>query len=314
VNPPVNFSLPELRAFLEVVRSGSLSGATVRLNLSQPALSRRIDMIEQALGATLLDRHHDGTRLTAAGHAFLPHAEAALAELRDGIESVRGAARGESGDLRVAMVASLCNRAVIGELERFRRESPDIRLRLHTAASAEVSELVRSGEASFGIRYRGDPDRRLESVPVAQETMMVVCSPRHPLARSETVSVSRLAEETWIVWPLHPGEPDGGFTRVLAGYGLKGGSTMITDSTILQKQLIESGFGIGLMAATSIREDVAAGVLCALRVPAMRGKLSVVVVRRKGAHISSAAQRLMERLVPAYAPMRKKQLRRRNRP
>jgi DNA-binding transcriptional LysR family regulator len=89
---------------------------------------------------------------------------------------------------------------------------------------------------------------------------------------------------------------------------------MITDSTILQKQLIESGFGIGLMAATSIREDVDAGVLCALRVPAMRGKLSVVVVRRKGAHISSAAQRLMDRLVPAYAPARKKRRRRQNQP
>ncbi|HXC38772.1 MAG TPA: LysR family transcriptional regulator [Burkholderiales bacterium] len=304
MHPPVNFSLPELRAFIEVVRSGSLSGATTKLNLSQPALSRRIDMIEQALGATLLDRHHDGTRLTAAGRAFLPHAEAALAELRDGIESVHGAARGESGDVRVAMVASLCNRAVLGELERFRAESPDIRLRLHTTTSADVSELVRSGEASFGIRYRGDPDRRLQSASIGQETMMVVCSPRHALARLETVSVARLAEETWIVWPLHPGEPDGGFIRVLASYGLKGNSTMITDSTILQKQLIESGFGIGLMAATSIREDVAAGTLCTLRVPAMRGGLSVVAVTRKGAHISSAARKLMDRLVPAYAPQR----------
>ena len=262
-------------------------------------------MIEGALGARLLDRHHDGTRLTAAGRAFLPHAEAALAELRDGMESVRSTQRGESGELGLALVASLCNRAVIDALERFRKESPSIALKLHTASSADVSRMVQSGEATFGVRYRADPDRRLESRPIGHETMTVVCSPRNPIAKLKTVSVSRLAEETWIVWPLHPDQPDGGFRRVLTSYGLKGNSVMVTDSTILQKQLIEADFGIGLMSARSIEDDIASGKLCALKVPAMRGSIPVTMVRRKGAHISNAAQRLMDNLLQAYSALQK---------
>ena len=300
----MNFNIPELRAFIEVVRRGSFSGAAVELNLSQPALSRRIDMIESTLGARLLDRHHDGSRLTAAGRSFLPHAEAALAELRDGMESVRSTHRGESGRLVVALVASLCNRAAMEALERFRRESPAIQLTLHTATSAEVSRLVQSGDASFGVRYRPDPDRRLECSPLGHETMIVVCSPRNPIAAMKSVSVSRLAEETWIVWPLRPNEPDGGFPRVLAGYGLKkGDSIMVTDSTILQKQLIEADFGIGIMSARSVEADLAAGTLCAPNVPAMRGAIPVAMIRRRGAHVSATTQRLMDSLTEAYSTL-----------
>ena len=94
--------------------------------------------------------------------------------------------------------------------------------------------------------------------------------------------------------------PGGRFRRVLASYGLKGQSVMVTDSTILQKQLIEADFGIGLMASRLIAEDIAAGRLAAVHVPAMRAALPVVLVRRKGAHAGSAVQRLMDRIATAY--------------
>jgi DNA-binding transcriptional LysR family regulator len=297
------FNVPELRAFIAVVRRGSCSGAAAELNLSQPALSRRIDLIEGAVGAPLLERYHDGARLTEAGRALLPHAEAALAKLQDGAESVRSALRGESGELVLALVASLCNPAVMNALEAFRRESPGVRLRLRTASSAEVSKLVQRGEASFGLRYRADRDRRMRCETIGHETMSVICAPAHPLAKAKSVPAARLLEETWIVWPLRPSDPESGFQRVLASYGLRGRHTMVTDSTLLQKRLIEANFGIGLLSRRSIEEELGAGKLCALNVASMRGQLPVTLVQRKGAYLGETTQRLMKTLAATFTTL-----------
>ena len=74
---------PELSAFVAVARLGSFTRAAAELNLSQPALSRRIRMIERALGGMLFDRLPEGARLTEAGRAFMPFAEIGRASCRE---------------------------------------------------------------------------------------------------------------------------------------------------------------------------------------------------------------------------------------
>lgn len=302
----VIFNLPGLNAFLEVARRGSFSRAAAALNLSQPALSRRIDLIESAFGARLLERHHDGTRLTEAGRALLPHAEAAFAKLQDGAQSVRSTQLGESGEISVALVASLCNPAVVSVLRAFQTEFPGVSLKLRTASSAEVSNLVMRGDASFGLRYRPDGDRRIRSETIGHETMSVVCSSAHPLAKSRSVPVSRLIDETWIVWPLRHNDPEGGFQRTLASYGLRARHTMVTDSTLLQKQLIESNFGIGLLSRRSVQQELSEGTLCTLALPAMRGSIPVTLIQRRGAHSGAPARQLMTRLAATFATLDRK--------
>src|SRR5436309_168271 len=89
--------LDHVEAFLAIVRRGGFTRASVSLHLSQPAISRRIDLLERELGAPLFERIRTGVVLTEAGRAFLPHAEALLASMRDGISAVdalRGVSRG----------------------------------------------------------------------------------------------------------------------------------------------------------------------------------------------------------------------------
>lgn len=77
--------LDHVEAFLAIVRRGGFTRASASLHLSQPAISRRIDLLESQLGAPLFERIRTGVVLTEAGRAFLPHAEAVLASLRDGV-------------------------------------------------------------------------------------------------------------------------------------------------------------------------------------------------------------------------------------
>jgi DNA-binding transcriptional LysR family regulator len=89
--------LDHVEAFLAIARRGSFAAGSVALRLSQPAVSRRIKLLEAELGAPLFDRLGRGVTLTEAGRAFLPHAQALLASMRDAIDAVsavRGASHG----------------------------------------------------------------------------------------------------------------------------------------------------------------------------------------------------------------------------
>ena len=93
-----------IEAFVAVVQFGGFTRAADALHLSQPALSRRIGLLEGNLGQPVFERGRKGARLTDAGRTFLPHAQAALACLRDGAAAVQALAQGDAGRLTLAIV------------------------------------------------------------------------------------------------------------------------------------------------------------------------------------------------------------------
>src|SRR5215472_2344389 len=145
--------IDEIRTFVAIAELGGFTRAGRRLHRSQPAISRRLGLLEQELGAPMFERIRGRARLTEAGLAFLPHAEAALAALRDGREAVATLAAGTGGVVSLALVGTLADTRIIHALRSFQQHSPGVRLELRTASSREVTDLVRRGEAVLGLRY-----------------------------------------------------------------------------------------------------------------------------------------------------------------
>jgi len=289
--------LDHLEAFVAIVRHGGFARASTTLHLSQPAISRRVHLLEHELGAPLFDRVHSGALLTDAGRAFLPHAEAVLASVGDGVEAV-GTLRGaERGAVTLAVVGTLASTPLTDRLRRFREAHPGIDLRLRTALSREVSDLVRRGEATLGLRYDADPHPDLVSARVHDEPMVAVCSARHPLARVLQVDVKALAGERWITFPPRPGpapEPySSALEQALAVCRLGASQIIPIDSLTAQKRMVEAGFGLGLLPESSVDEELRAGTLRALRIPALRVTIPVVLIHRRRAYLSGASRALM---------------------
>src|ERR687894_1896464 len=180
--------LGNVAAFLAIDRHGGFTRAAEALHLSQPATSRRVQLLERELGAPLFDRIPRGVVLTDAGRAFLPHAEAMLASLHDGIDAVDAVRGTSTGTVTLALVGTLASTALTDRLRQFRDAHPGIDLRLRTALSVEVSALVRRGDATLGLRYEDDPDPELVSTPVDAEPLVPVCAADHPLAGARRVA------------------------------------------------------------------------------------------------------------------------------
>src|SRR5438445_12664501 len=129
--------IDQVETFVAIVRRGGFTRAASSLHLSQPAVSRRLDLLERELGRPLFDRTRGGARLTEAGQAFLPHAEALLASMRDGAEAVRGLDRTDRGAVTVALVGTLASTALPTRLKRFRRAYSVVKPALRPAPSRE---------------------------------------------------------------------------------------------------------------------------------------------------------------------------------
>lgn len=288
--------LDQVEAFVAIVRRGGFTRAASSLHRSQPAVSRRLELLERELGAPVLERVRGGVKLTEAGRAFLPYAEGLLASIRDGIEAVRTLERADHGTITLAVVGTLASTALTERLQDFRRVYPRVRLLLRTALSHEVSALVRRGDATLGLRYAADPHPDVISRPVYEEPMVVVCSATHRLARVRTVRPAALVGEPWVAFPVRPGSAREPYSFVLeqrlAACGLGGAEIITIDSLTAQKRMVEAGFGLGLVPESSIEEEVRLGTLRVLKIAALRATIPVVLIQRRRAYLSGAAQRL----------------------
>jgi DNA-binding transcriptional LysR family regulator len=288
--------LDHVEAFVAIVRRGGFTPASATLHLSQPAISRRIRLLEQELGAPLFERLRRGVILTDAGRAFLPHAEALLACMRDGIDAVE-AIRGTSrGTVTLALVGTLASTTLTEHLRRFRDAFPAVDLRLRTASSAEVSALVLRGEAALGLRYEVDPDPELVSATIHQEPLVPVCAPDHRFAHLPRVAPRALADERWIGFPPRPGTAREPYTSALeqrlAACGFSASEIVPIDSLTAQKRMVEAGFGLALLPESSVDEEFRAGTLRTLHVPGMRVTIPVVLIHRRRAFQSGATRAL----------------------
>jgi len=110
-----------LRTFLAIHRAGTITAAAAELFRSQPAVSRRLALLEAGLGAPLFERVPGGLVLSEAGHALLPFADKMLATLTDAEAAVRAVRAEDTGPVRIALVGTLASTDLTAVLRRFAR-------------------------------------------------------------------------------------------------------------------------------------------------------------------------------------------------
>jgi DNA-binding transcriptional LysR family regulator len=286
-----------LETFVAVHRAGGFSGAAALLGRTQPAISRRIALLEDELSARLFERAAAGVVLSQAGRELLPHAQRALAALRDAEEAVRALASDVAGRVSVAAVGTLAGAGLTGSLARFVKAFPAVELSLRTATSSEVSEIVRGGEATIGLRYFDDPSPDLASRALRPEKLVVVCARSHPRSGRKVGRLRDLRAERWLAFPDSRRDPSAAhvFALFLTRDVAEVDWTPV-DSLTAQKRLIEAGFGIALLPERAIAEELSAGTLAKIGVGDLRAANPVVAITRRDGYLSVAARKLIDLL------------------
>jgi DNA-binding transcriptional LysR family regulator len=293
-----------LNTFLTVHRRGGVSNAARALHRSQPAISRRIALFEQELGVPLFERVAGRTKLSDAGRVMVPYAERAVAAAQDAENAVRALTLQNAGPVSLAVVGTLAGGRLSDILKRFAREYPDADLTLRTATSAEVSDLIRRGEATIGLRYDMDRLRDLDYERLASEPLQVVCALDHPLAGNRVARLADLGGERWIAFPEIPGRREISASHIfslLQAHGLGEIAWTPVDSLTAQKRLVEAGLGIALLSQSNAADELRFGSIATIRVGNLAARQEIVAVTRRGGFLSAASQRLLEIIRQGYA-------------
>jgi DNA-binding transcriptional LysR family regulator len=286
-----------LNTFLMVFQRGGISNAAKALRRTQPAISRRIALLEQELGMPLFERVAGRIVLSDAGRVMVPYAERAVAATQDAEHAVRALARPDSGPVALAVVGTLAGGHLSAIMKRFAKEHPDVNLTLRTATSAEVSDLIRRGEATIGLRYDRDPSRDLDCEVLFTERLQVVCAPDHPRAGRRVKKLADLRGERWIAFPVTPGRREITAAHVFAlfqTHGLGEVAWTPVDSLTAQKRLVEAGLGIALLSESNAAEELEGGSIATIRVGDLNASQDVVTVTRRGGFLSAASRRLLD--------------------
>ncbi|OWT58188.1 LysR family transcriptional regulator [Candidimonas nitroreducens] len=194
----MNFDLGDLRAFLAVADLGSFRAASEALHLSQSALSRRTDKLEQALGVKLFSRTTRRIELTTVGRGFVPRARNVLNELENALIGIQDVAERMSGTVTIACVPSAVAYFLPAVIREFHSQYPRIRIRIIDESSSVALTAVASGDADFGLTYIGTHDSDIEFHPLLEEPFVLAVCADHPLAGRREVAWRDLMAHEYI--------------------------------------------------------------------------------------------------------------------
>lgn len=190
-----------LRAFVLVAETGSFSVAAETLHLTQPAVSKRVALLEEQLGTSLFDRIGRNVNMTEAGAALLPHALAVQRELEAAERSVRDLAGEVSGDLRLATSHHIGLHRLPPVLSSFSRDFPDVHLDIDFTDSEQAHEMILRGAAELAVvTLAPASETSLISLPVWQDPLDIMVARDHPLlTRGTSLDLAALSEHTAIL-------------------------------------------------------------------------------------------------------------------
>jgi len=256
--------LTQIQGFLEVTRRGNVSRAAGALGITQPALTARLQSLEQELGQPLFVRTRRGVQLTDAGHAFLPYAEQAVATLASGIAEVAAVSAGGGGELALAVAPQVSTYVLPHLLTRFAEVHPGVRLVVRTAHSEEIVELVVRREVQVGLgRQVRHP--LVAYTPIYDDVLVLVCTPDSRLAGASAGWRTALADTPLILFDRASSYYEL-TTALLREAGVRPRGVIELDNVEAAKRMVTGGLGVALLPRTSVAEEVAAGQLVALRI------------------------------------------------
>jgi DNA-binding transcriptional LysR family regulator len=260
---------PQLVTFELIVREGSFSRAAQVLNVSQAAISGRVQALEAELGGPLFVRGGRRVTLTEAGENFLPYARRALAVLAEGVEAAKGAHTGQFGRVTIGAVDSISDGLLVPVVARYRAAHPHVRLTVRTGHTPQILRELADGIVRLGLVTWGYLTGTVEVEVLARfrEPLVAVVAPSHPLSRRSTLTVAEVVEDGQ---PYH--ETVWGTTedaRIAPTSGRGWDEHELPHA--LMRQLILRGSGSGFLPETLVTDDLASGRLLALPISDAHG-------------------------------------------
>lgn len=254
----INYDFNDLEAFLTVKETGSFHLAAERLNLSQSAVTRRVQKLETALDTVLFDRTTREVKPTLAAKRLQARAEAILGDARETTLAMRDEsvafAHQRNAIVTVAVIPTVVTQIIPDAIREFREKGYAGRFRFLDRNANSVAEAVARAEADFGICSIPELEPSTQFEPLFDDQIVLVHPSGHPLGARDKISWTDIAGEELIVPARGTGNRlliDESMAR--AGLPLPWSYEIRRSTTALE--IVASGIGLALLPRSSVSES-----------------------------------------------------------
>ncbi|MGS6599050.1 LysR substrate-binding domain-containing protein [Klebsiella pneumoniae] len=286
--------LRHLHTFVAVAQQGTLGRAAETLNLSQPALSKTLNELEQLTGTRLFERGRLGAQLTLVGEQFLTHAVKVLDALNSAGQALNRKEGLNNDIVRIGALPTAALGILPTVIGQFHKQQKDITLQVATMNNIMLLAGLKSGEIDIGIGRMSDPELMsgLHYELLFLESLKLVVRPGHPLLQ-ETVTLSRVMEWPVVVSPKGT-VPRQNAEALLQSQGCKMPAGCIeTLSASLSRQLTVDFDYVWFVPSGAVKDDLRRGVLTALPIATQGAGEPIGILTRVDATLTPGTQTLL---------------------
>ncbi len=248
-------NLDQLETLVVLARCGSFTRAAGELHLSQPAVSRHIQKLEQELGVTLLTRRRGRVELSEAGERVRSYAEEVVGGHERLMDDLSEEPSRLAGELRIVASTTPGEFLVPGLVNAFTVAHPRVNPRIEIADSTEVAVQLRARRADVGFSGVKVPGRDLLYRHIATDEIVLAVPAGHPFASRGAVELSELAGQPFLTRESGSGTHLS-FLALLAEHGLEAPryrTAMVLSNTAAIVSAVGNGYGIGLVSCLALR-------------------------------------------------------------
>jgi DNA-binding transcriptional LysR family regulator len=282
-----------LHTFHTVARERSFTRAGRTLNLSQPAVSAHIRALEQHYGEKLFEVRQRRTHLTPAGEALLAYTTRVFHLVDEASDVVEATRFGQRALLRFGASTTLGNYLLPVVLGAYARARRGVGLAAAIGTSGDVLEWVKTDRVQFGFVEAPLQDGDVAVEAIGQDELVLVAAHGHRLARVASVAAASLAQ-----YPILRREATSGTQQLvdteLTRAGANSPTLMVLGSTEALKQAVLEGIGMAWLPRLAVMHELAGGGLSRISVDGLQICRTLSVIRLRGAHLSAAAEALVE--------------------
>jgi DNA-binding transcriptional LysR family regulator len=278
----------QLEVLVTVARERSFSRAAEVLGRTQPAVSQAIRRLEEEIGERVFDRSSKDGTLTPAGEVLLEHASQII-----NLRTAAGRSIRELRDLQAGKVTISANEhtvfyllPVIGE---FRRQFPNVKVEVQRGVASRIPKEITAREVELGVVSFTPTEQSIKAIPVRTDSLIMIVEPGHRLASKGTVSISDLADETFIAHNA-PSPYREKVIEAFDRYRTRLNIAIELPSLEAIKRLVEQGVGVALVPRLTARDEIAGGRLKALNVKELKLERKLNIIYRRNTALSHAAR------------------------
>lgn len=287
--------IESLKVFCDLAETESFTKAAQINEITQSAVSQQVSALERTFKALLIERSKKKFRLTREGEILYEYAKQIINQydsLYNKLQEVRDVV---CGTIRVSTIYSIGLHDLPPYLKKFLKSYPTVNVHVEYRRSNQVYEDILGNADDLGLVAYPVKDPKLEVVPLRKDKLVLVCHPKHPLAKSSKVSLKELAGQRFIAF-----EPDiptrKAIDKAFKDAGVEVHTAMEFDNIETVKRAVEIDAGVSIVPASTITQEIAKHTLEAIELE--NGSLSrpLAVIYKKSKVLSPAMKQFISTL------------------